>query len=437
MGRVTRRGFLCNAAAGLGTAAGIGATGVAAAAGRGRASTSDGPSDRVNVGVIGCRNRGSAVAKAMLESGEFSVAMLCDCDSFGRMAGQSTVRKFAYERHPEPEVVADFRQVLDSAAVDAVVVATPDHWHALLCSLALDAGKHVYLEKPASYNIEDGKAMVAAQGRHPDLTVLVGTQQRSGRHFEEAREFVRAGGLGTVGFCRASQVNVCDEVPVVADADPPPGLDYEMWVGPGPMRPYNARRVHYNWRYMRDYGTGDLGNWGAHWLDIVLWYLDLGYPTAVSAAGGQFVVHDAKEWPDTQTVLCEYPGLTVLWEQRLWARGAGTAPCELHGEKGTLQISRGKWVFRPREGEPEEHEGSEMDEAHVRHFAACVRGDARPVAGIEDGHKTAVLCHLGNISTVVGRKVAFDGENQTIVGDAEAQALEGRAYREPWQISPA
>ena len=390
---------------------------------------------KINAAVIGCRNRGGKDAAYFLDSGQFNIVTVCDCDK--AMFGNALDRiKDKVSRPPKQET--DFRRVLEDRNVDAVIVATPDHWHALQTCMALDAGKHVFLEKPASYNINDGKAMVAAQKKHPDRVVMIGTQQRSGPHFFEAKEFIESGGLGKVGFCRGCIVHERPVLPIVPDTKPPETLDYSMWTGPAPLRPYNEYRVHYNWHFVREYGTGEMGNWGAHWLDVIRWFMNVGFPTAASGAGGQYVVKDAKEWPDTQTVIYEYPELTVLWEMRLWSKfgvgGRTTRGCEFNGEKGSLTIDRGGWTFYPRDGEPEQHRGRGLDIPHVTNFADAIRGEAKTNASIEEGHTSATLCHLGNISADLGTRVQFDPKRQTIVGNPIAKKMMGRKYRSPWSI---
>ncbi len=306
--------------------------------------------------------------------------------------------------------------------------------------MALQAGKHVYIEKPLSYNINEGKAMVAAQRKYPRQTVLVGTQQRSTRHFVEVKEFVESGALGKIGFARAWITNDKGALPRVPDGDPPASLDYDLWLGPAPYRPYNKYRGHYNWHFMRDTGTGYMANWGAHWLDIVRWFLGLDLPDAVSSHGVK-LIDDIKEWPDTHTVLFEYPGLTVLWEQRIWTeyglngKGSGV---ELHGDRGAMFINRRGWTFYPKgtKGKAIPHEGRPdfMTERHIEHFAACMRGESKPIAGVDEGHRTAILCHLGNIAATVHRRLEFDGKGQEIKGDAEAAGYMGRQYRDPWRL---
>jgi predicted dehydrogenase len=396
------------------------------------------PNDRINIGVIGLRNRGGGVAKDMIESGHFNVSAVCDCDS---QILEERAADLGEKQGGKPKTHRDFRHLLEDPEVDAVLIGTPDHWHAMMTVMALDAGKHVYLEKPASYNIEDGKAIVAGQDKHPNLVVGIGTQQRSGRHFHDAKQFIDEGGLGKIAFVRTCKVGMRDRLEVLPDSAPPQVLDYDMWLGPAPMRPYNENRVHYNWRFMRDYGTGETGNWGAHWIDVAAWFLDLDFPRAASGLGGIFVVHDAKEWPDTETVIFDYPEMTLVWEQRIWSRfgvGGGIGGgVEISGEKGAITISRGGWKFYPidKEAPDQEYEGSELDISHVTNFARAVRGEEKVNAPALAGHKAAAICHLANITATLNRRVEFDPKTQTIVGDAEAQALAGREYRKPWDLT--
>lgn len=420
MSMITRRSFLYTGAA---------AATLAASSAHAKEPAAN---DKVNVAIIGCRNRGHQVASDMLRSRDFEVVGLCDCDSAMIGEGMDALKG---KLKNTPTIDSDFRKTLERADVDAVVIATPDHWHGAMTVLALDAGKHVYLEKPASHNIKDGLAMVAAQEAHPDRVVQVGTQQRSGQHFQDCRQFIQEGGLGKVGFARAWISHDRGVLPIVPDSAPPETLDYNMWQGPARERPFNENRVHYNWRFIRDYGTGEMGNWGAHWLDIVHWYLGIDYPQAAAAHGGQFVTKDAKEWPDTQTVIYEYADTTVLWELRLWTKhdvqGMGGG-CEFGGEKGTVLINRGGWTFYPKDGDKVEHGGSEQGVAHARNFAAAVRGEAKPVAPIQEGHKSAVLCHLGNIGATLDRRIAWDPKTGDFGDDTEANAHLGHDYRKPW-----
>lgn len=421
MSTMSRRSFLAASAA------------LAAASAAPRAHAAN---DTINVGIIGCRNRGPQVANSMRRAGGFHIATLCDCDTEMIAEGQKALKSL---RTAEPKSETDFRRILDDPDIDAVVVATPDHWHACMTIMALDAGKHVYLEKPASYNIQDAKAMIAAQAAHPDLVIQVGTQQRSGEHFMAARQFIAGGGIGQVGFCRGTMVDHRHEVNIIPDSDPPDHLDYELWCGPAPMRPYNKELLHYNWHFLYDYGTGDMGNWGAHWLDVMRWLCGLDLPTSVSGYG-QDLVKDAKEWPDAQTVMFQFPGTTMVWEQRHWstvAPGGGEGNCcEIVGDQGAVFIDRGGWsaLDRASDYKRTRHGKSELDVPHAASFAKAVREGTKPTAPIEEGARSSILCNLGNAATRLGRSVEFDPATLEITGDAEARAHMGRAYREPWSL---
>jgi predicted dehydrogenase len=392
-------------------------------------------SQKIRVGIFGCRVRGPQVAHAFHRNGKFEIATLCDCDRGMIDEGMKRLGKILPS---PPRVEQDFRRVLDDKSIDAVVVATPDHWHAAMTVMALAAGKHVYVEKPFSYNIADGRAMLLAAEKNPRLALQVGTQHRSCDHIREAGEFVRAGNLGKVGMVRCWLTAERPVIPKVPDSQPPAGFNFDLWVGPAPMRPFNEPKVHYNWHFIRDLGTGDMGNWGAHWLDSARQMLQLDVPTAVSGLGNR-VVDDEKEWPDTATVLYEFPGLHVLWELRQWTthglngRGGGV---EINGEKGTVLMDRSGWWFHPKgsKAEPVAHKGTPMEEPHVENFAQCIVGQANPNAPAAEGFRSAVLCHLGNITSVLNRRVEFDPATMSIKGDAEAKAMESREYRAPWTL---
>ena len=405
----------------------------AAASGAGKAYAAN---ETINVAIIGCRNRGPQVGNTMQKAGGFRIVAACDCDR--RMLSEG-VRKLKGIGDEVPAGVTDFRKLLENPDVDAVVVAAPDHWHACMTVMALDAGKHVYCEKPAAFNIQDGKAMVAAQAKHPELAVQVGTQQRSGAHFQEARQYIAEGNLGTVAFCRGTFCTHRGEVAIVPNGEPPAHLDYDMWCGPAPMRPYNEELLHYNWHFLYDYGTGDMGNWGAHWLDAMRFMVGLDLP--ISASGyGHDIVPDAKEWPDTQTVMYQFPTCTMVWEQRHWSEfgpgGGAKNCCEIVGDKGAILIDRGGWTTFDREDKykPDRHRSSDLDVPHAESFAKAIREGGKPNTPIEEGHKSAILCHLGNITARLGRSVAFDPATQTITGDDEASAMAQRSYRAPWSL---
>lgn len=414
----TRRHFLFSSAA-------LAAAAVAAPR-RGYAAN-----ESIRVAIIGCRNRGHQVANALADSGLFRIATLCDADtSQFHAAERELAGKLEGSKREQ-----DFRRVLEDKDIDAVVVATPDHWHAAMVALALEAGKHVYCEKPTTFDVRDSLLMTKALEKYPSLTAVAGTQQRSGTHFQEARDFVRGGGLGTVGFVRTWITQKRPIIKAVPDGQPPAEMDYEMWVGPSKMRPYNEQKTQYNWRFVKDWGTGEMGNWGAHWIDIASWYLDLPLPIAISAHGGQFVVKDAKETPDTLTAIYEYPGLTLVWEQRIWTKNVlngDSSGAEFQGDKGGLVISRDGWSFTPAGGEAEPHPGSELMVAHANNFAQAIRGEAPAIAPLSAGINTANLCHLANLAVDTKQKVTLKADGNVVDGEGNAVNA-GRDYRNDWR----
>jgi Predicted dehydrogenases and related proteins len=358
----------------------------------------------------------------------------------------------------------DFRKLLEDRDVQAVVVSTPDHWHAMMTILACAAGKDVYVEKPMTLFVREGEWMVKA-ARRWNRVVQVGTQQRSGLHYQQAAELLRKGYIGKIHSVRMGSFrNVMPGFGNPPDGTPPSDLDYDMWLGPAPKRPYNPHRALYHFRWFWDYSGGQMTNLGAHQIDIVHWALRVKGPLAVSSSGGRFVLQDDGETPDTQDALYEYDGFTALWSHREGSAGTRAgAGLEFFGDKGSMTISRANFqvyaddkidpsnavpVFRghPTGGvqrsetkperwiEPMTVKGSsdEQFRLHARNFLDCVKSRQRPIADVEDGHQVAIACHLANISLRLGRKIRWDNEKQTIIGDREAEAMLERPYRKPW-----
>jgi predicted dehydrogenase len=368
-----------------------------------------------------------------------------------------------------PRKFADFRHLLDHRDVDAVVISTPDHWHALMTLMACAAGKDVYVEKPLSLFVREGRWMVDAAKRHGRV-VQVGTQQRSGPHYQKARELIRDGAIGQVVSVRMwSYRNIMPGFGSPADCDPPRDLDYDLWLGPAPKRGYNPNRSIYHFRWFWDYSGGQMTNLGQHSLDIAQWYLDAGPPKAASSAGGRFVLQDNGETPDTQDALIEYPGWTAAWSHREASRGLPPPyGLEFCGTRGSLSISRKGFTLTPdpkiaperavpqfggahpiggptRSGGEvdlkatwtearEDRTGDEYDQfrRHVRNFLECVRTRKQPISNLEDSHQVAIACHLANLSLRLGRKLRWDAGNETILNDPEAASMLVRSYRAPW-----
>jgi len=358
----------------------------------------------------------------------------------------------------------DFRRLLDDQNVQAVVISTPDHWHALQTVMACAAGKDVYVEKPLTLFVREGRWTVTAAQRYRRV-VQVGTQQRSGRHFADAVKLLQDCHIGKMHSVRMGLVrNVMPGFGAPPDSDPPPGMNYGLWLGPAPQRPYNPHRALYHFRWFWDYSGGQMTNLGAHQLDILHWAMKVKAPLAVASSGGRLALADNGETPDTQDALFEYPGFTAVWSHREASRGGGAGEgLEFFGTKGSLALSRsGYQVFPdlkippqnqiPRfRGHPaggpqptpnvatppwceavKEKASNDLLTSHVRNFLDCVKSRQQPASNLEEAHGVATACHLANISLRLGRKVRWEAEREEIVGDAEASAMLARPYRKPW-----
>jgi predicted dehydrogenase len=363
---------------------------------------------------------------------------------------------------------ADFRRLLDDKAVQAVVVSTPDHWHALQTMLACAAGKDVYVEKPLTLFVREGRWMIEVARRHKSV-VQVGTQQRSGPHYRRARDLLRAGAIGPVCSVRMAYFrNVMPGFGSPPDGDPPADLDWDAWLGPAPLRRYNPNRAIYHFRWFWDTSGGQMTNLAAHSLDILHWALGVAGPMAVTSAGGRFSLRDNGETPDTQDTIIEYPGFTAVWSHREASAGPKTTTTlEFFGPKGSLSVTRSGFVLtadpkvapesvvprfagaHPVGGpqfpaavgpsglwtEPAEDRSGDIREQfrlHVRDFLDCVKSRRPPVSDLESAHRVATVCHLANLSLRLGRKLRWDAGREEIIGDAEAARGLVRPYRAPW-----
>ncbi len=363
---------------------------------------------------------------------------------------------------------SDFRKLLDDPDVDAVVISTPDHWHALMTILACAAGKDVYVEKPVTLFPAEGRWMLAAAARHGRI-VQVGTQQRSGPHYAAARELVRGGHIGKVVSVRMQSFrNIMPGFGRPPDGPPPEGFDWEMFLGPAPLRPYNPNRGLYHFRWFWDYSGGQMTNLGQHSLDIVDWFLGPLAVRSVASFGGRYALADGGQTPDTQDAIFDFPGFTAVWSHREAAQGepAGSG-LVFYGTKGSLSISRSGYtvtpdrVIRPENAVPQftgeqpvggvtrqadpaagrlwtsgisDRRGDSLDQfrRHVRDFLDCVKSRRQPVSDLDSGQRVAALCHLANLSLQLGRSLQWDAQAETVRGDADAATLLARPYRPPW-----
>ena len=398
------------------------------------------PNEKLIVGLIGCGGRGVHDANLFKNVPNVEVAYVCDVDE-GRRQDRAKSLGVATNR-----AVTDMRKILDDKSVDAVSVTTPDHWHSPASILACDAGKHVYVEKPISHNVREGRLLVEAAARNK-VNVQHGTQSRSTAMMIDAVKLLRDGIIGDVLVAKCWNIQRRDSIGRGQDTAPPAGFDYDNWVGPATMIPYRTNRVHNRWTWWYHFGTGDMGNDGVHDIDYTRWGLGVEtHPTKVAGLGGKFLHDDDQEFPDTQQVTFEYPGdgqpgnrRLLIYEQRLWSTNYPLnvdSGAEFYGTKGQMFLSRrGKvQVFADRNQpvpitiKPE----PQNDAAHVRNFCDAIREGTRLNADALAGHLSSSLCHLGNIATLLGRSLTFNPQTEQIVGDEEANALVHRPYREHW-----
>jgi predicted dehydrogenase len=341
--------------------------------------------------------------------------------------------------------------VLDRQDVDAVIVGTPDHWHALPTVMACQAGKDVYVEKPLALTIGEGRVMVNAARRY-NRVVQMGTQQRSSAHFRDAAEYVKSGALGKIRLVKTwAYQDWMGNIAPVPDSEPPSTVDYDMWLGPAPKRPFNRNRFHFNFRWYYDYSGGLMTDWGAHMIDVANWAMGVTVPKSATSVGGKFgFPDDAEETPDTQQALWEFDDFSMMWEhataigQGPYMRDHGAA---FHGNNGVLVVDRGGWEVLPETetksnrkkyrmiGEPRRGGGGQdMNQAHMRDFLDCIDSRKRPNSDVEIGHNSMIACHLANIAFRTGRRVAWDAAREQVVGDADAQKLVTKPYRGPWSL---
>ncbi len=455
-----RRQFLTSTAAGIGLAA-TGRTRLLSAERRYDPEFADLRPKRV--GLIGCGWYGKCDLFRLIQVAPVEVVSICEVDS-KMLAEAADLIAARQPSKKKPRTYGDYRKLLAEKDLDIVLVGTPDHWHALPMIAAVEAGADVYVQKPISVDIVEGQAMLEAARKH-DRVVQVGTQRRSTPHLADAVEkVIKDGKLGKVAHVETYCYYHMRARGNPPDTDPPAHLDYEMWTGPAPMRPYNKLVHPRRWRAFMEYGNGIVGDMCIHMLDMVRWMLDLGAPKRVSSSGGILVDTGSKaNISDTQSATFEFDGLNVVWQHRSWGHPADPSypwGATIYGDKGTLKASVNKWEFTPRgkksptmsgtalmeldkfpedktEKDNELHVAS-ANRAHQKDFLRAIanRGDPtknKPVADIEQGHISTAACILANMSLELGRSLTWDEKAQKVVGDAEANAKLRRPYRAPWK----
>jgi predicted dehydrogenase len=432
----------------------LGAAGLALSTLGGQAAEFADPKKRV--GLIGCGWYGKVDLWRLVQVAPVEIVSMCDVDQrmLNAAADIAAERQLSKKR---PRTYSDYRAMLKEKDLDLVLIATPDHWHALPAIAALEAGADLYLQKPISLDILEGQAILAAARRHQRV-VQVGTQRRSTPHLIEARdEFIKSGKLGQIAYVETYCYYPMRAAGDPPDTSPPNYLDYEFWTGPAPMRPYNSRLHPRGWRAFMDYGNGTIGDMGIHMVDMVRWMLELGWPKRVTASGGILLPRQSKsDIADTLNATFDFGDLEVVWTHRNW--GAPPDPkyrwgATFYGERGTLKASVWSYDFIPAGGGQPVHKDvtyeydqypidrTEKDiEAHVapairghmKNLLASIATRGKPVADIEEGHISTATCILANLSAQLHRTLAWDPAAGRVIGDDEANRLLRRPYRAPW-----
>ena len=412
---VNRRQFLGRSAQQVA----VGVVGLSATAASAMHSRS--ANDRVSIGVIGVRNQGKLLAGELAALKDVEIRSICDVDE---TQFAPTIHAVTELGRAAPSTERDFRRLLDDPTIDAVVIATPDHWHAEMTNLACQAGKDVYIESPSTHFVAEGISMIQSAMKSGRV-VQVGLQQRSGSHFQSAVEFLHSGRLGNVQLAKAWIVHRRKSIGHKIDCDAPQNVDYTQWLGPAPFHAFNPNRFHFNWRWFWDYGGGELAHWGVHMLDVARWGLGVDYPSRVSAVGGKYAFDDDQETPDTLAVQYAFHKKTILWEHRLWSshgiegRSSGVS---FHGEQGTLVVDRGGWkVYDHRENVTAD--ASDLLATHLRNFIDGIKSRQSLAADLRTGHISSTLCHLGNLAYRLGREITFDSTRLDCGADLNANRL--------------
>jgi predicted dehydrogenase len=400
----------------------------------------------INVALIGCGGMGTSHLKLLAINPKYQVVGLSDVDSTRLAAAVNIVTKAG---HPAPMATDDLRKTLAMPEVEAVFIATPDHWHAPATILACNAGKHVYVEKPCSHNLREGRLMIEAARKH-NRVVQVGTQSRSTGHIQEAVKRLESGAIGDILVAKAWNSQLRGNIGHRQPTEPPIELNYDHWIGPAPMRPYQPNLLPGIWRFWYDFGAGDIGNDGIHDIDIARWGLGVQtHPSKITATGSKYFFDDDQQFPDNQYCVFEWSAdetvkhkRMLVYEQRDWSPYVqegyenGNA---FYGTKGMLILGKnGGWkMFGPRNKLVEEMAGSFDLPAHHENFHAAVRHGAKANADIAINHISTSLCHLANIACRVGRVINFDPVTEQIQNDSQANTMLKRAYREGHWAVPA
>jgi predicted dehydrogenase len=448
---ITRRNFV----EAVGVSAGATALWTAPAVAQAPAQSAN---DKIRLGLIGAGSRGNQLLDSFLKQKDIEIIAVADVDD--KHAGD-TAERIKKEKGHAPDTARDYRPMLDRKDLDGVIIATPDHWHALPAIQAVLAGKDVYVEKPVAHNVAEGQAMVRA-ARKTKKIMAVGTQQRSSTHFQKAVDIVRSGKLGKVFWVQTWNFENISPVGLgkYPDCEAPSNVDYERWLGPAPLRAFNPNRFHLLFRWFYDYAGGMMSDWGVHLNDIVLWALDAKGPKSVFTTGGILTSDDERDTPDTMQVIYEFPNCVLTYSMRKGnglkfnGHDYGILFC---GTDGSLFLDRSGYEVIPdkvvlpygiklvhgdrplrtiglEKAEVKADASKDGQDAHVRNFLDCVKSRALPTCDIEIAHRSTNTCHLGNIAYRLGRKLEWDAEAERFKNDRDADALLAREPRHGYEL---
>ncbi|MFH1743618.1 MAG: Gfo/Idh/MocA family oxidoreductase [bacterium] len=397
-----------------------------------------GANERVQLALVGARNRGSQVAKDAIEQGAV-IKTLCDIDD--EIIRKKTEELVSLQKKSIGST-KDFQTVLDDKEIDAVILATPDHWHAIHTIQACQAEKDIYVEKPLCHTLHEGQQMVKAARKY-NRVVQMGTQRRSTPYFQSAVEYAASGALGKVCLLKAWMCQVRGDLGNPPDGPVPDGVDYDTWLGPAPKRPFNPLRFHYNWRFFWDYCNSEQGNQGVHMLDICMWAIQKmrgvtkTLPTKISGHGGIYWLNDAKEVPDTQVATYDFGDLMLVWELHSFESHSPLegihAGLAFYGTDASLLFTKDGWKTIRKDGKEGPTDTSPKG-SHAKSFLDCIKSRQQPNSDVEIGRMSTTICHLGNISYRLGRELTFDPNTETFGDDKEANAFLTKEYREPFVL---
>lgn len=416
----------------------------------GRRNKVIGANDTINLAVIGVNSRGKALAKNFSKMPQCEITHLCDCDANALATCQAEVEKITGKR---PKGVSDIRKLLEIKEIDAVVIATPDHWHAPAAIMALNAGKHVYLEKPTSHNPAENAMLLKAASKHPSQVVTVGNQRRSWPRIQEAIRELHQGVIGNVNFARSWYVANRPSIGVGKVVPVPANLDWDLWQGPAPrVKEFKDNIVHYNWHWFKNWGTGEALNNGTHFVDLIRWGLQVGYPTQVSSVGGRWRYEDDWEFPDTQLITFQFGDKgSGSWE----GRSCNSVPTDNYacgvaffGSEGSLYLSGGnEYKITDLNGKvikdvksdvlfktgDLQNPSEQLDAFHFKNWFDAIRKGDELNSTLEEACRSTELVQLGNIAQAVGHSLQINPETGFIIGDPEAQRYWGREYEPGWE----